>query len=252
MGKVLNKSVITHVHEYEISPGMLSRFLFWIVRRYTDDIIVVSHFLATSPGLSGRNVIVIPNSLSTKFLKTKNVIIPPGNPFSVLMLASLRPYKGIYEFLELAAQIPEVNFTLVLSDADEEVDLWKSKVVVSANLEIFPVQKDVIPFYQTASLILNLTHPDECLETFGMTILEGMFFRLPAIVPTQGGVTELVKEGENGFLIDCIHLDQIAEKIRLLSRDSELYNRMANGSKERAKHFSVESFNQKILELWEN
>jgi glycosyltransferase involved in cell wall biosynthesis len=252
MGKFLNKRVITHVHEYEINPKILSSFLFWIVRRFADDIIVVSHFLATSPGLLGSKVSVIPNSLSTKFLTAKQEIVTLGNPFSVLMLASLRPYKGIYEFLALAFKISEIKFTLVLSDPAEEVDLWISRLTVPSNLEIFPVQKEVIPFYQSASIIVNLAHPDKWLETFGMTVLEGMFFGLPAIVPTQGGVTELVTDHQNGFLIDYDHQDQIARQIRLLHHDSELYSRMSTNAKERSKDFSVESFNQKILQIWES
>jgi len=37
------------------------------------------------------------------------------------------------------------------------------------------------------------------VETFGLTILEGMTYKLPAIVPPVGGVIELVEENKMVF-----------------------------------------------------
>lgn len=66
----------------------------------------------------------------------------------------------------------------------------------------FILHKNTHPFYQEASIILNLSDVNLWVETFGLTILEGMAYQLPAIVPPVGGVIELVEENKNGFLID--------------------------------------------------
>lgn len=40
--------------------------------------------------------------------------------------------------------------------------------------------------------MLNLTNKNQAIETFGMTPLEAMTCGLPVIVPTVGGIAELV------------------------------------------------------------
>lgn len=249
MGKFLKKKVIVHVHEYEISPGLLNGFLFWVVRRYADEIIVVSRFLARNPSLRGRNPRVIYNCVKKGFeLSAKSGDRQRGE-FRILMLASLRPYKGITEFLELARTLPQIGFDLILSDSDSDVIRWKTEKIIPQNLEVLPVQKDVIPYYQKASLIMNLTNKDKCLETFGMTVLEGMQFGLPAIVPTEGGVIELVVNGENGFLVDYTDKDKIKGLIFKMDSDRGYWKQLSENAIRRSRQFSRENFESEMTKL---
>lgn len=57
---------------------------------------------------------------------------------------------------------------------------------------IYNRQRDVIKFYNKATVVLNLTDKTQAIETFGMTPLEAMSCGLPVIVPTIGGIAELV------------------------------------------------------------
>lgn len=249
MGKFLKKKVLVHVHEYEISPNLLNRFLFWVVRRYADEVIVVSRFLAQNPFLRGRNPRIIYNCVKEELelgAKSKNM---PRGEFRILMLASLRPYKGIAEFLELARTLPQIGFDLLLSDSEKDVIRWKTEKIIPRNLEILPVQKDVIPYYQRASLVMNLTNKDKCLETFGMTVLEGMQFGLPAIVPTEGGVTELITHGENGFLVDYSDLNKIRELVVKMQSDRQYWLRLSQNASRRSGLFSRENFEKEITNL---
>lgn len=246
IGKLLNKRVIVHVHEYEISPKLLNRFLFRIVRKYADEIIVVSKFLSENNSLRKANPRVIYNCVKEGFEEVASETLEPRDEFRVLMLASLRPYKGINEFVKLAKVMPHLSFDLVLSDTESDVNQWKTSIEIPRNLFVFPVQGDVIRFYRNASLILNLAHKDKCLETFGMTILEGMLFGIPAIVPTQGGVTELVVDGENGFLIDYTDLPQIKKRIEEMEEDPSHWMYISQNAYKRAKLFSRQRFQQEI------
>ncbi|TDQ19635.1 glycosyltransferase involved in cell wall biosynthesis [Algoriphagus boseongensis] len=249
MGKMLGKKVIVHVHEYEISPKILSRFLFWVVRSWADQIVVVSRFLAINPALGSRKSLVIHNSVKKEIEEEAVVFVPEKKSKSVLMLASLRPYKGIYEFVELAKRLPKLDFDLILSDSSEDVEKWKSGLNITPNLHIWPVQKEVVPWYKQAFLVLNLAHPDKWLETFGMTILEGMHFGVPAIVPTKGGVTELIEYGINGYLVDYTDLDKIEELIRKIDSSEELWKQLGAKAKEKAQDFTGRKFSSEIRNL---
>jgi len=185
---------------------------------------------------------VIYNGVKKEFEEAASQKVTVRPEFRVLMLASLRPYKGIYEFLELARALPQLGFDLILSDSEEEVNRWKAQLDIPDNLSVLPVQEEVIPWYKKASLIVNLAHKDKWLETFGMTVLEGMQFGLPAIVPTEGGVTELVQDGKNGFLVDYSDLTQIKELIGRMHSDSVLWEKLSQNALNRAKLFSNDAF----------
>ena len=74
---------------------------------------------------------------------------------------------------------------------------------------------------------MTLTNPQLAIETFGMTALEAMAAGLPVIVPTKGGIAELVKNGENGFRTDVQQLDVIEDQLRLMLSDENLYRKMS-------------------------
>ena len=91
------------------------------------------------------------------------------------------------------------------------------------NLTVCSRQTDVIPFYNVASVVINLTNPRQAIETFGLTALEAMSCGLPVIVPTVGGITELVEDGENGYKIDVQMLDVVGMRIMQMLSDKDLY-----------------------------
>jgi glycosyltransferase involved in cell wall biosynthesis len=93
---------------------------------------------------------------------------------------------------------------------------------------------------------VNLSLPDEWIETFGMTILEGMQYGKPVIVPPVGGVTELVKDNWNGFRIDSHEYKKVALAIQQLQTDKNLYQKFSEASLMKAAEFSGKHFEVEI------
>ena len=52
------------------------------------------------------------------------------------------------------------------------------------------------------------------VETFGLTILEGMAYGLPALIPPVGGITELVEHGRSGYWTNSRNLSHVSENCR--------------------------------------
>ncbi|HSJ68266.1 MAG TPA: glycosyltransferase family 4 protein, partial [Anditalea sp.] len=249
VGKILRIKVITHVHEYEIHPISLNNFLFTIVSGYSTEVVTVSEFLKNNPFLKKRKVNVIYNCVSRSF-KEKAIAKKLPNPrFNLLMLASLRPYKGIMEFLSLSKMMPDFTFTLVVSESQKEVDDFTSKHPIPPNLRIYAVQMDVHPFYKKADIVLNLTRPKETVETFGMTILEGMYYGLPAIIPPVGGITELVTDGRNGYQITSDNLEKIKNVILHLADNPQEWQKLHENSLIVREKFSRTAFKERLLDL---
>lgn len=117
-------------------------------------------------------------------------------------------------------------------------------------LQILSRQDDVVSLYNEASLVLNLSDKHKFIETFGLTALEAMSAGLPVIVPTEGGIAEMVEHGENGYKIDVQDLDDIEAQIKLLLSDRNRYQKMATNAREYSQSFSEESMISRIAEIF--
>lgn len=250
-GKLMGKKVVYHVHETSMKPAALKKFLRFVANTTATGVFHVSNYLAEKEKFTTPANKVLYNSLSDTFVsvcqkyhETPN----SGKPFSVLMLCSLKIYKGVEEFVALSHLMPHIEFELVLNATPEEVSDYVSKALIPHNLKIHSSQKNVHPFYQRSSLVLNLSHPDKWIETFGMTALEAMYYKLPVIVPPIGGIAEIVVDGYNGFHVDYRSLHIIQQKIDLLVLDNALYNTLSANAYKYAQTFSESEFRQKINE----
>jgi glycosyltransferase involved in cell wall biosynthesis len=168
------------------------------------------------------------------------------------MICSLKVYKGVDEFFILAQKNPQYIFKLVVNASEKDIQDYFTGKELPQNLNIYPTQTDTHPFYREASIILNLSHTDLWVETFGLTILEGMRYGLPVIVPPVGGVTELVENGENGFLIDSKNSEALSEKLNLILSNSMLYKVFSTASYQKSLDFSEEYFEKAAVEIVSN
>lgn len=117
------------------------------------------------------------------------------------------------------------------------------------NLQIISRQNDVTPFYNEASIVLNLSDKQRFVETFGLTALEAMSAGLPVIVPTEGGIAEMVEDGANGYKIDVQDLDRIDCMIEEIFQDKDHYIRMANEANQVSLSFKESVMIEKILTI---
>jgi Glycosyltransferase len=224
-GKIIGKRVVYHYHENARFKGVHYRLRAWIMEKIADSIICVSHFQASFLK-SSEKVSVVSNALPEDFISR----LKPhsGEAFkgrTILMLSSLKDYKGVIEFIRLSEMMPEYKFQLVVNDNEENIEdyLRKNRIKPGGNVRIFPKQEDVVPFYNNCGVLLNLTDRNKAVETFGMTVLEALSCGLPAIVPTVGGIAELIDDGFNGYKIDVANLEAIRSRIEAMFCEEQLY-----------------------------
>lgn len=256
-GKLLHRPIIYHIHETTIKPLLLKLFLRFIVRNTASKIIFVSDFLRRRESFSNIPQFTFYNTLPAEFIEHVNdfSLKKPGNAttFKVLMIASLKLYKGVEQFIKISQALEHhnhIDFYLVLNAKDDEIDNFFAEISLPANIRIFPRQDNVHPFYQKADLVLNLTIPEFCEESFGLTILEAFAYGLPVIGPPAGGPTEIIRDGIDGYLISSMDVEKIAEKIVHLSQDADRYDYHSRNAYDRWKHFDNINDSGKILSFF--
>ena len=254
-GRLMGKRVVYHYHENAFIKSAFYKALAWMMQRLADEIICVSGYQASFLSAK-KKVIVIPNALPKNFVEKLHP--NPKVAFrqkTVLMLSSLKGYKGTKEFIELSQRLPQYRFIIVINDRQENIDAYLQEnqlpVASQRNLKVFPRQNDVTGFYGQSSIVLNLSDKNRVIETFGLTALEAMRAGLPVIVPTVGGIAEMVDDGVNGYKIDVQNRDLIAQRIDEMLSMEDLYIRMAENALLHAHRYDTEEMLSQIRYVME-
>ena len=253
-GFLMRKQVVYHIHEISLKPKILKQFLRFIIKLTADKIIFVSNTVKLSEHIAGKKEYMVYNSIPKSFLDeaiNQHLDIKKAS-FNVLMLASLKKYKGIDEFIEIASKLnssKSICFTLAINASKKDIAKFLKKKVVTNNIKVLSGRSNVIPFYKRASLVLNLSHVDSCIETFGLTLIEAMSFGVPVIAPPIGGPTEIITNNVEGYLISSYEKDSITEKITNLSLDKNEWLRLSKNALIRSKYFNEKVFKEKILKI---
>jgi glycosyltransferase involved in cell wall biosynthesis len=88
-------------------------------------------------------------------------------------------------------------------------------------------------------------------EPFGLVLLEAMACGLPVVCTDGGGNRDLIEEGINGFMVKERDPKRLADKIELLLTDSELRQQMGENAHVFAQQFSIETYVDRLLELYQ-
>lgn len=250
-GKLMGKKVVYHYHENAFAKGRFYKFLAAVMQKLADEIICVSAYQAKFLNRKSK-ISVIQNALPSEFVeKLAPNISAAFERQRVLMLGSLKLYKSPLEFITLSQKLPQFCFELVINDDKENINqfLAEHHVIIPKNLIVYPRQNDVAKFYNQASVVLNLTNSEMCVETFGLTALEAMSAGLPVIVPTEGGIAELVTDGVNGYKIDVKDLNKISDCICKILKDKKLYIRLSENALRSAERYNAEAMINGIYSL---
>lgn len=245
--RLTGKHFVIHIHENMQQRKQIYTIFRAVYRRCNEKSIFVSNYLRHT-ALNCREGRVIYNSLPDVFFQTAAIYSEDKkeDQETILMVASQRRFKGIYELVELSKAMPHYPFELVLSSNESEVEQFRKEIGEIPNLTIYSLQKNLHPFYQRAKLLLQLSHPESCVETFGLTILEAMVYGIPSIVPNVGGPIELVDNEVNGYTVNPHDIPSIANKITSLMENERLYQQFSEAALRKSTHFSEETMTQAI------
>lgn len=114
----------------------------------------------------------------------------------------------------------------------------KGKVIFAG----FKVGEDLATAYASGDIFLHCS----VTETFGLVVLESMASGVPVIARDEGGPSDIVKHGENGFLIPPNNLDGFVTKAMSLARNHHLRKQMGLTARSMACEATWEKINNKV------
>lgn len=178
-----------------------------------------------------------------------------SGPLRVLFVGSLIPRKNLHTLVEALGNVPSDTWTLdVVGGLDTDPHYVRR---VKEAIERAHVQDRVrLCGTVTGSDLADLYSRSHLLavpssyEGFGMVYIEGMGFGLPALASRTGAASEIVTDGENGFLVDASDPAAMARYIQRLSEDRALLIRLSLAALKRyASHPTWEESAEAVLEF---
>jgi L-malate glycosyltransferase len=187
------------------------------------------------------------------FLKRFNISIPE-NAIIVGLLARLHPVKGIHIFLDAAGIIakkhPNAVF-LIGGDGDERKLLEEKarKLGILHKTYFIGYVEDPYEFMEC----IDINTLTSLSESFPYVILEGANQRKTVVSSNVGGISDLITNGENGFLFEPGDYQKMAFFVNHLIEDEFLRESLGQklyiDAKER---FSLDHMRQTQLKIYED
>lgn len=227
----LERPLVLTVHDF-LPPGATLRLNRKICRRIITVCDAVRDDLCQRFGIPRAMISVIPSGVECGQEKSLEPILQPGKVPVIGTAGPLEPVKGIPYFLGAAARVlaagRDVEF-VVAGAGPEERNLRRlarelgitAQVTFLSNLSDFLPALEAMDIYCLPSLKQGL----------GTIMLEAMSLGRPVIATNVGGLFEVIRDGETGFLVPPADSAAFASRILELLDDPVLARRLGTAGR---------------------
>lgn len=232
----------------DVDRGLFGRtaMLEWTLR-HADRVLAVSRELAArAGGFAGRDdVVFTPNSVDPEAFFPAAPAEDLGEGPVVLFAGEMRFKKGLVALLEAAPRLPDVRFVLaggVRKDDRAAFDRLRPPNVVELPYARSPERLRAL--YARADLVLL----PALFEGMPNAVLEAMACARPVLATAVGGVPDVIRHGETGWLLAPEDLPHLASRIRGALASSEPVG--ARAREHALAHFRPEAERDRVLEVY--
>jgi len=156
----------------------------------------------------------------------------------ITYLGQIREIKGVADFIAMARQIqnPDAVFLLAgecrdpqkITDSYSPADL-DDMAAGDPRIRYIGYVKDVENVYQSSDIIVA---PSRWQEPLGLINLEAGACRKPVVATQVGGISEVVHDGVNGFLVKPGDVTELADRVNRLIENPTLRNTMGQAGRD--------------------
>lgn len=140
----------------------------------------------------------------------------------LLFAGQLTEQKGIFQLIQAVAKMPERSLQLDILGKGPELEMVREQTAADSRINVhgFVSEDRLSKFYRRADATVV---PSLWYDNSPMVIYESFAHGTPVLGARNGGIPELIKQGETGFLFDPRDLESIKSAIhQLLSTDASV------------------------------
>ena len=230
------------------------RWIWKLIHRTPDKVTAISAFLANRAeqlGVEKENIFITPNGLDFSEVpnnveKIKNRVIIAGR------LSWEKAHKYLLQaWPKILQSVPEARLVIV-GDGDERKNI--EKIIDELNIKSTVELKGMLSHDKTLYEIKKseIFVCPSLAEGLGNVFIEAQACGTPPIGTNVGGIPDIIKDKENGLLIEPKNSEQIADAIIELLQDNVLRNKLRNKGLETSQQFSWNNFIKKITVIYQD
>jgi glycosyltransferase involved in cell wall biosynthesis len=186
----------------------------------------------------------------------RRIGIPHGVPI-VLTVAHILPWKRHADFLRMAARLHEkfLEAQFVVAGSANDRALFMELLSLRESLGLrdhvhFLGEVDFVNSLYRAASVFCLLSESEGLPN---VVLEAMAAGVPVVATNAGGTTEVVVDGQTGYLTEVGCPEEAAERVDQLLRSPELRRNMSMVARTRVESlFSIERMMSTLERIYES
>ncbi|GEM_PF-524003 len=196
----------------------------------------------------------------SKTYKIKSVVLPAGteipkqiknnNKNYILAATRWEKNKNPGLLLKLAGDIPDLNIKIAGSWTSNKQYHEFAKSITESGLtgkmSLYPEisENDLKTLYQNARIYI---HPIK--EAFGVGGLEASANGCPIIIPAGSGITNYLKNNEDGLFVQNQNYENFLEAVKKLWFNPQLAQKMGTSAHQKVKALSWKNHTRKLLEI---
>ncbi len=250
-----------YYYDGNILTNRLKKYLICQSLKKSDCIVAVSKCVERSFvdnfEVDRRKMHVIYNGISEAlFTNSEEKRKKENNKIEIIYVGRLVDVKGIDILLEAFGRLlekkPEARLRLI-GDGDArnsyQEQVRSMRIGQSVIFEGFQMEKE--RYFQEADIFV---YPSRCEEAFGISIVEAMAYGLLCIASNAGGVPEIIKDRQNGFLFKSEDSVDLENKLLLAisSIEERQEQEMSLQAKKTAHFFTIENTIRQLEELYQS
>lgn len=175
----------------------------------------------------------------------------------IISVGVLRPAKGFKYLIEAFGKVKEkfLEATLIIiGGGPDRVELEKQiKNITNINFLGWQDHGRVIEYLKVADIfILSSIYMEGDREGTPTSIMEAMAAGLPIIATRVGGNQQLIKDGENGFLVEPENSEELAKVMEKLINNPDLAQKMRTQNLEDIEQKDWSIITEKINEIYKS
>lgn len=251
--KLFGKKIVIHQHNKGMANDVdrpIYKWLLPLVYRNAKVILLSWHLYPDIERVVKKeNVLICPNGI--KPTVTPDFKREPNKVPHILFLSNLLIDKGVLVLLDALKILKDKGYSFVcdfVGSETKDIDAERfAKEVELRGLNRCTIYhgrkygKDKEVYFEKADIF---TFPSfYSNETFGLVNLEAMEHKLPVVSTNEGGIPDVVKDGENGLISEKRNSNSLAQCIAQLLESKELREKMGEDSYKKFKeHFTQQAF----------
>jgi glycosyltransferase involved in cell wall biosynthesis len=175
-----------------------------------------------------------------------------SSTFHLIAVGKLNYNKNQQFLIKVVAELQKlgvVSELTLLGSGAEEAKLKELATELGVCERIhFPGTVDHPEIYLSrADVLVHSSH----YEAFGLVLLEAMACGKPVVCFSDGGPSEVVVDGHNGFMVKRDDLKGFSEAVATLAKNKDLYAKLSGNSLEFSQKYGLRQYAEKVVGLYE-